>query len=111
MIVFAAVILLCVVLPFTLSFVADSIALVMRRGAAGVPALVAVVALSVLIAGAGLLLVWLSLVFLDTPAAELERAAALGRGLLVVCAPLAVTGVMVRLWIATLTRRRPQPNG
>jgi hypothetical protein len=107
MIAYVAVILLCVLLPFALSFVVDAIALVVRRGAAGVPALVTVAGLAVLIGGTGALVAWLALAVGDTPAAELERAAGLGRGLLLICAPLALAGLLARLWIATLTRRRP----
>lgn len=111
MIALAAVILLCVVLPFALSFVADAIVLVVRRGRAGVPALVVVIGVSVMIAGLGLLLVYLNLVVGENTAAELARAAALGRGLLLLCVPLAVTGMLLRLWIATLPRRRHDPQG
>lgn len=110
MIALAAVILLCVVLPFALSFIADTIVLVVRRGTAGVPALVVVVGLSLAIIGAGLLLVYLALA-VGTAPAELERAVPLGRGLLLVCVPLAVTGMLLRLWIATLPRRRRDPKG
>ncbi|TFC01576.1 hypothetical protein E3O42_09310 [Cryobacterium adonitolivorans] len=106
MIAIAAVLLLCVVLPFALSFIADAIALVLRRGAAGVPALFVVVGVSAAIAGIGLLLAYLNVEFVENTAAELERTAALGRGLLLLCVPLAVTGMLVRLWIATLRRRR-----
>ena len=109
MIALAAVILLCVVLPFALSFIADTIVLVVRRGRAGVPAVVAVVGISLMIAGAGLLLIYLGVV-VGTAPAEWERAESLGRGLLLLCVPLAVTGMLLRLWIATLPRRRPDPE-
>jgi len=108
MIALAAVILLCAVLPFALSFIADTLVLVVRRGRAGVPALVAVVGLSLAVAGAGLLLVHLA-VAVGTAPAEWERAGSLGRGLLLVCVPVAVTGMLLRLWIATLPRGRRNP--
>jgi hypothetical protein len=109
MIVLAAAILLCAVLPFALSFVADTIMLVVRRSRAGLPALVSVVALTLASAGAGLLLLYLGQA-VDTAPAEWERAVSLGRGLLLVCVPLAVTGMLLRLWIAALPRRRRDPE-
>lgn len=109
MIVLAAVILFCVVLPFALSFVADTIVLVVRRGRAGVPALVVVLALTLASAGAGLLLLYLGQA-VDTTPAEWDRAASLGRGLLLVCVPLAVAGLLLRLWIAALPGRRRDPK-
>ena len=110
MIAIAAVILLCVVLPFALAFIADAIVLVVRRGSAGVPALVVVVGISAVIAGIGLLLAYLNVEFVGNTAAELERTASLGRGLLLVCVPLALVGMLLRLWIA-VHRRRRDPEG
>jgi len=105
----AAVILLGVVLPFALSFIADTVVLVVRRGRAGVPALIIVGGLALAVLGAGLLLVWLA-VLVGTSPAEWDRAVSLGQGLLLVCVPLAVTGMLLRLWITALPRRRGGPG-
>ena len=110
MIALAAVILLCVVLPFALSFIADTIVLVVRRGRAGVPALVVVVGLSLAIVGAALLLVYLAMLAGTAPgrvgAGPCRSAGACCSS----CVPLAVIGMLLRLWITTLPRRRGGPE-
>ncbi|WEO76496.1 hypothetical protein BJQ94_14130 [Cryobacterium sp. SO2] len=102
MIALPAVILLCAILPFVLSFVADTVLLVLQRGRAALPALIAAVAAAVAVAVTGALLVLLNLAALEADAAAAARLVVIGRGLLLVCVPLAVAATFVRLWVSRL---------
>ena len=71
---YSGVVLLAAALPFVLSFVADAVAALLRRGRAALPLLVVAVGASVLLAGIGLLLLRLGLGLADGGDAQIGRA-------------------------------------
>lgn len=109
---YAGVVLLAAVLPFVLSFVADAVASLLRRGRAALPSLVVAVVANVLLAGIGLLLLRLGLGLAagGGDAALTDRLPGLARGLLLVCTPLAVLALVLRLALARTRARRTPPD-
>ena len=108
---YAGVVLLAAVLPFVLSFVADAVASLLRRGRATLPSLVVAVLASVLLTGIGLLLLRLGLgLAAGGDAALADRLPGLARGLLLVCTPLAVLALVLRLALARARARRTPPD-
>lgn len=95
---YSAVVLLCALLPFVLSFAAEAGVLVLRRGRAALPALVTVTVVAVIVASTGFLLLQLGLALGGQPV----RLSDIAGRLLLVCAPLAVLALLVRLLIAGL---------
>ena len=102
---YPAVVLLCAVLPFTVSFVIDAVNLMLRRERSGVPALVSALVLSFVVAATGFLLLQLGLVGIGADAAMLDKLTSVGGGLLLVCSPLALVAAVARLFISTLRAR------
>ncbi|WP_120339573.1 hypothetical protein [Cryobacterium soli] len=102
---YPAVVLLCAVLPFTVSFVIDAVNLMLRRERSGVPALVSALVLSFVVAATGFLLLQLGLVGIGADAAVLDKLTSVGGGLLLVCSPLALVAAVARLFISTLRAR------
>ncbi|QYF72419.1 hypothetical protein [Cryobacterium sp. PAMC25264] len=102
---YPAVVLLCAVLPFAVSFVIDAVNLMLRRERSAVPALVTALVLSFVVAATGFLLLQLGLVGIGSDAAVLARLASVGVGLLLVCSPLALVAAVARLFISLLRAR------
>lgn len=102
---YPAVVLLCALLPFAVSFVIDAVNLMVRRERSAVPALVTALVLSFVVAATGFLLLELSLVGIGSDAAVLARLTSVGVGLLLVCSPLALVAAVARLFISMLRAR------
>ena len=102
---YQAVVLLCAVLPFAVSFVIDAVNLMLRRERSAIPALVTALVLSFVVAATGFLLLQLGLVRIGSDAAVLARLTSVGGGLLLVCSPLALVAAVARLFISMLRTR------
>ena len=108
---YSGVVLLAALLPFVLSFLGDAVASLLRRGRAALSFLVTVVVAGLVLAGIGVLLLQLGLGLVDGGDAELaDRLSGLARGLLLVCAPLAVLALALRLALARTRARRTPPD-
>ncbi|MET0954414.1 MAG: hypothetical protein ABWY68_00595 [Cryobacterium sp.] len=99
---YLAVVLLCALLPFVLSFAADAGVLMLRRGRSALPFLITATVCSLIVAATGFLLLELGLSLGGNTAAVSARLVEVAERLLLVCLPLAVVTVVVRQSISGL---------
>ncbi|PXA68376.1 hypothetical protein [Cryobacterium arcticum] len=102
---YLAVVLLCALLPFVLSFAADAGLLMLRRGRSVLPLLLTAAVCSLFVAATGFLLLELGLSLGGNTAAASSRLAEVAERLLLVCLPLAVLTVVVRQSISGLRHK------
>ena len=102
MFVYVGMVVLCAVLPFVLTFAADAGAAMLRRGRSALPVLLTAAVLALVVAATGFLVMQLGLSFGGTTPVTSARVAEVAQRLLLVCVPIAVLTLLVRLSIAGL---------